>query len=297
MSKTSKKILIIDDDPSSSALLKEIVRMQWDAATAQSGKRGIEMAYSEQPDLILLDVMMADIDGYEVCRQLKENPRTRQIPVIYVTGQEDPEGEIKGLAAGADDYVKKPFSPAIVVARIRNHLDLKSYRNLVENMVQLDAQTGVPNHDRFAHTLGREWRRASLLKHSLAMLLVDIDNFSAFNQEHGHRAGNDCLSLVASCIEATLRRPSDVVARWGSDKFACLLPDTDQESALAVAAQIQAAVSAIQVPIMRSETAGTITVSLGVAAVVPNEGGDPSELERRAFKAVAQAGRAQASSE
>src|SRR4030042_6365192 len=164
---------------------------------ATSGKDALDIAAQHAPDLILMDVVMPEMDGYQVCARLKVDARTKDIPVIFVTSMGQEEDESKGLNCGAIDYLTKPISPSIVKARVHNHLELKRYRDSLRTLSTLDGLTGVPNRRRFDEVLNEEWRRARRNQTVLSLLLMDIDNFKSYNDHYGHLSGDDCLRKIA----------------------------------------------------------------------------------------------------
>jgi len=263
-------VLIIDDDPIVVDIMETVFDGDLRILTARNGRSGIEMACAENPDLILLDVRMPDMDGYETCRQLKSMAETADIPVIFLTARIETEDEFKGLELGAIDYIAKPIVPQIVRARIQNHLTLKRQRDQLANMSMIDGLTGIANRRRFDDHVEQELRRASRNKAPLSLLLMDIDDFKSYNDTYGHAKGDDCLRTVAQEIRNYLRRPSDLVARYGGEEFAVVLPDTPPEAAAMLAEKIRLGVEALNIPHKAARAADHITVSIG-ASICPPE--------------------------
>jgi diguanylate cyclase (GGDEF)-like protein len=245
---------------------------------ATSSEEALQLAATHMPDLILLDVMMPEMNGYAVCARLKSDPTTRSIPVIFVTALEREEDEAKGLEVGAIDYITKPFNPAIVRARVRNHLELKRYRDFLENLATTDGLTGIPNRRQCDEFLLREWRRAIRKQTPLSLIMMDIDFFKDFNDHYGHLAGDDCLRQVAQTLAEGARRPADLVARYGGEEFVSVLPETNLEGARQVAEQLRDKINALQIPHARSPVAGYVTLSLGVATQTPTVGQQPQGI-------------------
>ncbi len=272
-------ILIVDDVPANIKILGENLKSLYKVRFAVDGKGALKIAVSENPpDLILLDIMMPDMDGYEVCRRLKENEKTAKIPVIFITARDREEDETRGLDAGAVDYIKKPFSLPIVGARVRTHLELKRHRDLLEKLAGMDGLTGIPNRRRFDEVYKREWHRAVRKGSPLALVIADMDYFKAYNDNYGHFRGDDCLRLIAGALFSTPRRPGDFTARYGGEEFVSILPETDMEGALSVCAAMGETVTNLSVPHGFSEAADHVTVSLGAACVVPTETHTPEAL-------------------
>jgi len=212
---------------------------------------------------------MPGMDGFELCATLKADALLSSIAVIFVTAQGRPGDETRALEAGEADFITKPFNPAVVRARVRAQLTIKLQADLLREMAFVDGLTGVPNRRHFDERLDAEAQRARRGRSSLALLLADVDFFKRYNDCYGHLAGDDCLRRVARALNASMRRPADVLSRYGGEEFACLLPDTDLAGALAVAHNMEAAVRALQIPHSGSDVAGVVTVSLGVAIAAP----------------------------
>ncbi len=280
--KVRQTVLIVDDAPANIELLSEVLESEYEVLFALSGEDGLNIAFEEAPDLILLDIVMPQMDGYEVCDRLKADPRTRTIPVIFVTAMDLEEDETKGLALGAIDYIIKPIRPPIVRARVRNHLELKRYRDLLERLTTTDGLTGIANRRRFDAFLESEWSRARRSQKPLSLIMLDIDFFKAFNDHYGHLAGDDCLRQVAQCLDGRVRRPADLVARYGGEEFACLLPETNAMGAATMAKRFLESMNELNIPHAYSEAADHVTLSMGVATIIPLIGQPSSELVRRA---------------
>ncbi len=263
-------ILIVDDTPTNIQVLAEALRADYRVKVAGGGKVALDIiAKQGPPDLILLDVMMPDMDGYEICRRLKQNPATQNVPVIFVTARSDTLDEELGLRLGAVDYIAKPFHLPIVMARVRNHIALKIKTDLLEAHALLDGLTNIPNRRRFDQQLDIEWKRGLRSGEPLSLLMLDIDHFKAYNDNHGHGAGDDCLRKIAAALAATAVRPGDLVARYGGEEFVVLLPDTDEDGALQIAERLRSHVETLQIPHGHSATAACVTLSVGLASAVP----------------------------
>jgi diguanylate cyclase (GGDEF)-like protein len=272
------KILIVDDAPINIQVLNEALRDRYRIFFATSGEDALKLVATTLPDLILLDVMMPDMDGYEVCRRLKADPLLQGIPVIFVSAMTQQEDETIGLELGAVDYITKPFSPAIVQLRVRNQLELKRQRDLLERLAMVDGLTGLPNRRAFDDLFEREWRRASRNRSAVSLLMLDIDHFKAYNDAYGHLVGDDCLKQVAIALAQALVRPADFVARFGGEEFVCVLPETDGDGALVMAEKLRQAVEQLQIPHRMSPTTDRVTISCGVATQMPDTDRDSAAL-------------------
>jgi diguanylate cyclase (GGDEF)-like protein len=258
-------ILLVDDVPTNVKILAQSLESLYQIKVANNGVDALAIAQREQPDLILLDIMMPDMDGFEVCQQLKRNIVTRRIPVIFVTAMTADTDEEHGLNLGAIDYITKPFVIPIVKARVRNHIHLKQQADLLESRSLLDALTLIPNRRKFDETLAMEWRRAMRDKTPLSLVMVDIDYFKQYNDHYGHGAGDICLQKVAAALAESVVRPSDLVARYGGEEFVVILPDTHQQAALHVAERVRESIERLALPHAHSTVAAVVTISVGVA--------------------------------
>lgn len=276
------KLLIVDDEKQNRALLTELLQGEHRIILAKDGKQALERAREHNPDLILLDVLMPEMDGYRVIRELKNDDQTRNIPVIFITALDSAGDEERGLELGAVDYISKPFNPAIVRVRIRNHLQSVHQRRQLEQMAMLDSLTGIPNRRRFNEVLEQEWRRCMRDGVPLSLIVVDVDHFKAFNDTYGHAAGDEVLRRVASTLQTSLRRPGDFVSRYGGEEFVMLLPGIDSEGARILSEHARADIEGEKIPHALSEVAPWITISLGGATRIPQENGESSELFRLA---------------
>ena len=275
-------VLAIDDTPANLKLLGQILSPLYRFLFATNGADGLEIAVTQRPDLILTDVVMPEMDGHQVCKNLKANPLTQSIPVVFITALKDQTDEARGLEIGAIDYITKPFCPAIVKARVRNHLELKHYRDMLESQAATDGLTGIPNRRHFDQALEREWRSAIRRKSCISLVLIDIDSFKPYNDHYGHLGGDECLRTVAQTLNFGPRRPSELVARYGGEEFACILPDTELSGAIHVAKELLDRIRALELPHEKSLAAPYVTLSLGVASMSPASGEAQGDLIQRA---------------
>ena len=274
---TRPKLLLVDDIRANLLLLAKTLGQEYDCRLAMNGTEALEQAFADPPDLILLDVLMPGLDGYEVCRRLKADSRTRYIPVIVLTNLSDEADEKVGLEAGAIDYIAKPFRLPIVKARVHNHLELKRRGDLLAELANLDS-LGILNRRGFDQKLAAEWNRAKRHGTSLALIWLDTDFFKAYNDHYGHPQGDACLRKVVSALQAVLRRASDFLARWGGDEFMAILADTPLNEAVNVAEKMRSQVAELAIPHKYSEVAPYVTISLGVASRVPGDNDSADDL-------------------
>ncbi len=292
MVENKPRILVVDDEPINIKVLNAMLKEKYQIYVALNGQQALKRVNtSPRPDMVLLDIKMRGMDGYEVCEKLKSDPETEKIPVIFITSMSDEEDEKKGLELGAVDYITKPFRPDIVMARIENHIKLKHYQDLLEFESHRDGLTGVPNRRRFDELFRREWRRGLQAHSFLSLVMLDIDHFKLFNDHYGHMAGDECLRTVARALQTSLSRPTDFVGRYGGEEFICILPDTNLDRALEEAEKMRTSICDLIIPHSYSNAAQYVTLSLGVATTVPNKADSPNRLielaDRMLYKAKA----------
>jgi diguanylate cyclase (GGDEF)-like protein len=276
------KVLIVDDQRINIQVLHQAFSAEFQIFMATSGAKALAICATHSPDLVLLDVMMPEMDGYEVCKQLKANPLTADIPVIFVTAHTDEASEEHGLDVGAVDFISKPINMKIVRARVKAHVALKLQSDSLRNFAFIDGLTGVRNRRYFDEHLTVEVARAQRSKLPLSLIMIDVDFFKRFNDCYGHQAGDDCLRHLASVFQSCVKRPADFVARYGGEEFVCLLPETPSSGALILAESIRKAVMDCQIPHAESSVNPWVTLSLGVGTAVPGELITSGELVKRA---------------
>lgn len=282
---TSKPtILVVDDDPVLTMLIGGILAKTGKIFTARSGDEGLRMAHRENPDLILLDVQMPGQDGFDVISELKMDPALRHIPVIFITGEVLPEIESHCLEAGAADYIAKPVTPRVLQARARTHLLLKQQADMLADLSFLDPLTGAMNRGAFQERFTAECGRASAHHRPLSLLLVDIDEFAAYNQTYGYSAGDDALIAVVRATMSAAQRPGEVVARTSGERLAVLLPETQAPEATAIADRICHSVRDLGMRHGKSTSSDVVTVSVGTATAT--DGVTPQRLQGAAEEAL-----------
>ena len=294
------KLLIVDDQAINIQVIYQAFAGDYQVFMATNGQQALSLCHANPPDLILLDVVMPDMDGFEVCRRLKADEATAHIPVIFVTAHSDAAQETKGLDLGAVDFIAKPINPNVVRARVKAHITLKFQSDLLRILVFLDGLTGVFNRRYFDQQIAVEWARAARNGSSLSLILLDVDHFKRYNDHYGHQAGDDALRLIASTLKSCLRRPADLVARYGGEEFACVLPETSFDDALSLAHELEHQIRAKEIPHETSEVHPYVTISAGLATRNPQDPGDLAGLIGRADQLLYQAkhtGRAQVCTE
>lgn len=317
MTLSQPKIMLVDDSRLALASLEELLRregyadvVQLDSSQAAVDHLGLEATRPPKtgpPDLILLDIVMDGLDGIGLCRRIKATPALRDTPIIMLTAKDDAESLLQAFQAGAMDYVTKPYREMDLALRVRSALTLKAeidrrkareaellevtqriagLNRKLRQLSNLDGLTGIPNRRFFDESFQREWRRALRQGHPLAVLMIDIDHFKAYNDSFGHAQGDQCLKRVANCLREGLHRPGDLLARYGGEEFVVVLADTDQQGALVVAEGLRQAVERLGLPQANTCTSPVVTVSIGAAAGLPREGQAGHDLLARADRAL-----------
>ena len=272
------RILVVDDDPQTARLVREWYKNQpFVILEAGDGEEGVTRAASEQPDIILMDLMMPRTNGFAASKRLKSSAATRNIPVILLSAKRDPQTKREGFdEAGIDDYVEKPFDFDEVDARIRAMLrkrevlltlettnrELQASNAQLEEMATIDSKTGLANYRLFVKRLHEEWVRAERYGQALSLVMLDLDDFKKINDTLGHQAGDRALREFAMLVSGGARA-TDLPARYGGEEFAVLLPHTEGERAERVAERIRAAVA--DFTFLEADHRLRITVSAGVA--------------------------------
>jgi len=266
------KILCIDDDRDVLNLLENILTgMGYEVIKAENGQQGLIESQNNKPDLILLDVTMPGMDGYEVCRKMKEEEATKDIPIIFITAKDDDADEDKGLSMGAVDYIRKPFYPPIIKSRVRTQLDLKLKTEMLELLAAIDGLTNIYNRRKFDEVLELEWKRAMRNNLPLSLIMSDVDHFKGYNDNYGHASGDNCLRRISQGLKDMLQRPADLLARYGGEEFAVILPETDYDGAIYIATTLVTGIGNLNIPYAHSPVAGHVTISIGVATSIPGK--------------------------
>ena len=262
------RILIVDDEKMNLKVLADLLKDDYAPILAISGEQALQHAFGDSPpDLVLLDVVMPQMGGYEVIKNLKNHDKTKNIPVIFVTALSSVEDEEHGLRLGAVDYITKPYSPPIVKIRILNHLRLVHQYKLLDQLAYLDGLTEIPNRRRFDMVLETEWARSVRNKTPFSLAMVDVDFFKQYNDHYGHAMGDLTLQKIAKALKRGLNRPGDFVARYGGEEFVIVLPETDV-AAQVVAERLRQTVVDCNIPHQYSQVANQVSVSVGLVTIM-----------------------------
>ncbi|HRP73989.1 MAG TPA: diguanylate cyclase [Rhodocyclaceae bacterium] len=279
------KALVIEDTVTSATLICHLLdKMGLEPIHARDGQSGIEVFKRERPDLILLDIVMPGLDGFEVARRIRQLERDGEwTPIIFLSARASDDDLARGISVGGDDYLAKPVSEIVLKAKVRamQRIAQMRYSLLVltrkldeanrelTRLSAVDGLTGIANRRSFDEALQREWRRAARKSSPVSLLIADVDYFKDFNDGYGHQFGDECLKKVAHVIAGRLRRPTDLAARYGGEEFVVVLPETDPSGAVEVAEGMRRAVEAESIKHDFSAVAPFLTISIGVASMIP----------------------------
>jgi two-component system, cell cycle response regulator len=262
---TTQRVLIVDDTRNIHALIKaRLAGEPVELHSAFAANDGLNMAGTLLPDLVLLDLEMPEIDGFEICRRLKAQPATMNIPVVFLSGAGSSEAKIRGLELGAVDYVTKPFEPAELRARVRAALRTKYLLDLLNKKAMIDGLTGLWNRTYFDQTLAAQAALAKRSGQACSVVLCDLDHFRVINERFGHLTGDEALRCVAACMQATCRI-EDVVCRWSGEEFGVLCPNTPADRAMIMSERLRKNIE--KLPLSHRGMPVPITASFGIADI------------------------------
>ena len=266
-----EKILIIDDSAVQARFLKSILDSEYEVTAINTAAEGLEQAKSGAYSLILLDVIMPGMDGFELLKKLQEEVLLQRIPVILITSLNDIQHEEQGLTLGAVDYITKPFHPVIVKARVHTHIKLHQYRMQFEREATVDQLTGVANRRRYDAVSGKRWQDAVRLGIPFSICMFDIDKFKVYNDTFGHPAGDKVISSVAKTASSFLRRGTDFFARYGGEEFVALIQGGEAKRDFEHMRLVRQAIENLHIP-HNPEVSKWVTVSIGGVTVYPKAG-------------------------
>lgn len=284
-------VLLVDDQSVHLQVLHQALAPDCQTLAATGGEQALDVAREHRPDLILLDIEMPTMDGFATLKALRADPVTRDIPVVFVTGHNDPDTEVRCLSSGGVDFVTKPVHPTVLRARVYNQLRLKFFADMWREWVFVDGLTGAFNRRYFDEHLLVAFDRARRDNTPLSVVMVDVDAFKTYNDHFGHQAGDDVLRRVVPALRSGLRRPGDVVTRYGGEEFACLLPDTDAGAAFHVGGLLREAVEGLRMAHAPAWLWPVVTISVGVATWTPGTLSTALSLVEKADQGLYQAKR------
>lgn len=264
------KLLVVDDQNINIKIMHELFRNSCEVFMATNGEQAIQRCRDIKPDLVLLDVEMPGMNGYDTCLQIKATPELADICIIFVTGHITEQDEIKGFELGAVDFIRKPINPLITQVRVNTHLLLKQQADILRSIAMIDSLTGLANRRQFEEVLDIDWLQCIREQQPLSLIMLDIDFFKQYNDHYGHRAGDSCLQQVAKALRNLVTRPYDLVARYGGEEFVIILPSTDLEGAIHVAQKMVQGISDLGIEHQASAISNTLSISAGLACIIPS---------------------------
>jgi len=278
------KILVVDDSPTIRAALKALLeRMGHTVVEANDGKQALQMYRQDRPGLVLIDVVMPIMDGYESAQHMRETKADEWVPIIFLSSKEADQDLDRAIEAGGDDYLVKPV---MRTKQLEMSRDLASANRELEKLSRQDGLTGIANRRYFDSYLVTEVRRGARERQPLSLVLSDVDHFKAFNDCYGHQAGDDCLRRVAAALSSAGRRPADLAARYGGEEFAMVLPGTALEGAVDVAQAVSRVIESLGIPHARSAVNAKVTLSQGIVSLTPEKETSSEDLIQRADQAL-----------
>ena len=295
------KILVVDDSPTIRVALRSLLeRMGHTVVEANDGEKALQMYREDRPGLVLIDVVMPVMDGYESARHMRETSADEWVPIIFLSSKEADQDLNRAIEAGGDDYLVKPVSFVVLNAKIRALQRLESMRTKqiemsrdlaaanreLEKLSRQDGLTGIANRRSFDSYLMSEVRRGARERQPLSLILSDVDHFKAFNDCYGHQAGDDCLRRVAAALSSAGRRPAVLAARYGGEEFAMVLPGTALEGAVDVAQAVSRVIDGLAIPHARSAVRQTVTLSQGIVSLILEKETASEDLIQRADQAL-----------
>ncbi len=263
-----EKILVIDDSSVQADMLRSILEEEYDITVAHTAETGLHCARVGNFSLVLLDVIMPGMDGFDMLQKLQEEVVTEHVPVILITSLRDAEYEERGLVLGAVDYITKPYHAPIVKARVDTHVKLYRYRAQVEQQSMVDPVAGVPNRRSYNTACHDKWQEAIRFQQPISLCMFDIDRFKLYNDTFGHPAGDRVIRAVAQTATSFLRRSTDFFARYGGEEFVAILVGSEADAAFEYMKKVRQAVEDLHIP-HAPEASRWVTVSIGGVTIAP----------------------------
>jgi diguanylate cyclase (GGDEF)-like protein len=293
-------ILLVDDTRTEQHIMTvRLNEMGHEVICCSNGQEAIELYEQYDFDLVLMDVIMPVMDGYETAQHIREQDDD-WVPIIFLSGRTSPDDIAAGIGAGGDDYLTKPVDETILAAKMsamqriaamRHQLisvshELEKANDELQKLANADGLTGLANRRIIDEYLEKETARSFRSENPIAVIMIDLDNFKLYNDNYGHIAGDSCLKKVSKVLKNTVRRPEDLVGRYGGEEFCVILPNTDLNGATFVAERIRSEVENLNIPHTRNTPSSIVTLSLGVASSIPGKKAKSSLLLGDADKAL-----------
>ncbi|WP_226685339.1 MULTISPECIES: GGDEF domain-containing response regulator [Shewanella] len=283
---SNHNILIVDDDRSVIFSLNSVLSELASIRFAVNAQQAFTLIHERKPDLILLDVELPDLSGLDVCKQIKADPLTGDIPILFITSNVEAGFEENVFSAGAADYISKPLNPVVVAARTKTHLAYLDTLRQMKELAHLDSLTTLSNRLAFDEKLKTEFSRAQREGQPLSLVMIDIDEFKKFNDHFGHLAGDDCIRDIAARLKKVIKRPADLAARYGGEEFALILPNTNEAGTVSVVEKLMELIDALHIKHAPDATFPQITISAGYSTLHPEGNGFKLVNERSLIKSA-----------
>ncbi|MBG1268065.1 response regulator [Nostoc sp. WHI] len=290
-------VLIVDDELFTRLILRNFLEREgYQIVEAQNGREALTLFNQLHPDIVLLDAVMSDMDGFECCTQLQTLDSHKHTPVLMITGLEDQESVDRAFAVGAMDYVTKPIHWPVLRQRVKRLIQQSQLQQQLEavnlelqRLATIDGLTQVANRRRFEEYSNQQWQQMKREQRPLSMIICDVDFFKLYNDTYGHRVGDRCLQEIAQVIKNIVKCPGYLVARYGGEEFAVILPNTDTQGATDVAEKICHAVRTLAIPHQNSQVSPYVTISAGFTTEIPQPDSDLEQMIAAADRALYQA--------
>ncbi len=300
------KILVVDDSRTYQAILAAyLASMGYESVSAMNGKEALELFPQEWPSLILMDVNMPGMDGYDVARKIRDlgEEWAEWVPIIFLSSSIEDKDIVMGIEAGGDDYLSKPISEMVLKAKIRAMLrmadvrrraldatqELAKVNEKLERLTRIDGLTGIANKRYFNEYLQHEWLRCTREKLPISLLFIDVDYFKFYNDNYGHLEGDVCLKKIAHALDESIYRISDMVFRYGGEEMAVILPDVEHHGMCHMGEVMVQAIRDLKLPHAFSSVTDVVTISTGGTTIVPEQEQHEDMLIRQADQCVYQA--------
>lgn len=270
-------VVVIDDSYFNIRILEDILSDDYRIYSATNGEDGIELVKRLKPSIVLVDIIMPGMDGFQVIQEMKKDPVISEIPVIFLTGLSDEDNEELGFRLGAVDYIIRPLRAGIVRARVKTHIQIFEQKRLLENYAMIDSLTGVANRRSYEKRVKLDWQFCMAQKQYFSIAMVDVDYFKQYNDTYGHGEGDSVLQVVAAAIERKIRKDCDFVARYGGEEFFISLQNKNAQEAEDILNDIGEFIKKFHIEHKNSDCDHYVTVSAGGVTVIPEEG---EELEK-----------------
>ncbi|WP_462171030.1 diguanylate cyclase domain-containing protein [Pseudoalteromonas xiamenensis] len=289
----SAQILVVDDNPLNRLVLENTLNDDYDIVVCGSCEEAQSVLSKKNVDLILLDILMGNGSGFELLEKCKTCIHSYNIPIIIVSQSHSFQDEAKALELGAVDYVTKPYSPAIIKARVKIHLTIKKKNDLLGRLANIDGLTEIPNRRALEENLSVLWQQAVQSQQALAFLLISIDYFKSYNDKHGYAQGDGCLVKVANQLEHTVNEFGGFVARFDGVRFAVVLTKQSEPQLMQCTSALHLVVEQLEIPHQASPISAFISLSIGGVLLKEHFGDKPSDVYELADSALLKAGQVQ----